>query len=95
MAVYLLWHAHDLDLEVDVKLLGVNSSSKRLRMQGYESVASQASVSMHKAFRSPAMNWIKTIGPSALRPYDGKAGVRNILMLQSTTPLPRTSLDDP
>jgi hypothetical protein len=29
MTVYLLWHAHDLDEEIDVKLLGVYSSEER------------------------------------------------------------------
>jgi homoserine kinase type II len=29
MDVYLLWHAHDLDEEVDVKLLGVYSSQQK------------------------------------------------------------------
>lgn len=29
MTVYLLWHAHDLDNEVDVKLLGVYSSQQK------------------------------------------------------------------
>lgn len=29
MEVYLLWHAHDLDEEVDVKLLGVYSSQQK------------------------------------------------------------------
>jgi hypothetical protein len=29
MEVYLLWHAHDLDAEVDVKLLGVYASQQK------------------------------------------------------------------
>ncbi len=29
MTVYLLWHAHDLEEEVDVKLLGVYSTEQR------------------------------------------------------------------
>jgi hypothetical protein len=29
MEVYLLWHAHDLDEEADVKLLGVYSSQQK------------------------------------------------------------------
>jgi hypothetical protein len=31
MQVYLLWHAHDLDEGVDVKLLGVYSSERKAK----------------------------------------------------------------
>jgi hypothetical protein len=71
MDVYLLWHAHDLDEEVEVKLLGVYSTDPNA--EGARERAKSRSVSPGRLrhfsiIQTTTSFWTAAVSPWSVRP---------------------------